>query len=267
MRRDDYEKSHNSCTNRAPDVPKGVRRFLRLCGLYKKIPRRISGVNVRLYNIPSTSHERNSPLPKTKSHNASETGVRLTKYGRTLWGANCADTIPLLPVGDPRIVQHVSPFCAQKPRELCDTGGGTSPNRLRERAPLQDSPPRVRSTEGPTTLPGTVSKHIRIDQEVWERLEAAARNSDTTANRLLAELASRWLETREWPQSAVQVRVARSSLFAAQAIARDMIAAGRQKEVDDILKYVSTIVPDVAPEPPVEATTASEGRNANRGNT
>ena len=107
-------------------------------------------------------------------------------------------------------------------------------------------------------MPGTINKHIRIDEELWKRLEKAATERDTTANRLLAELAERWLETREWPQSEVQVRVARASLFTAQAIALDMIAASRKKEVDDILEHVAAIIPDVAPEPPMEPTTDSD---------
>ena len=98
-------------------------------------------------------------------------------------------------------------------------------------------------------MPRTINKHIRIDEELWKRLEKAAGESDTTANRLLAELAERWLEAREWPQSEVQIRAARASLFTAQAIALDMIAAGRKNEVDQILDYVATIVPGAAPEP------------------
>ncbi len=107
-------------------------------------------------------------------------------------------------------------------------------------------------------MSGTISKHIRIDEELWKRLEAAAGEEDITANRLLAELAERWLETREWPQSEVQVRVARASLFAAQAIALDMIAAGRKTKVDQILEHVATIVPDVAPEPLAEGEAVSQ---------
>ena len=81
---------------------------------------------------------------------------------------------------------------------------------------------------------GTVNKHIRIDEELWERLETAAKDRETTANRLLAELAAQWLENRGWPQTDVQIQVARSSLFTAQAIARDLIAAGREKEIEEI---------------------------------
>ena len=113
-------------------------------------------------------------------------------------------------------------------------------------------------------MPRTINKHIRIDEELWKRLEKAAGESDTTANRLLAELAERWLETREWPQSEVQVRVARASLFTAQAVALDMIAAGRKNEVDKILEHVATIVPGADPEPLVEEETTSEKRDRGR---
>ena len=92
---------------------------------------------------------------------------------------------------------------------------------------------------------GTVNKHIRIDEELWERLDAAAKDRETTANRLLAELAAQWLENREWPQTDVQIQVARSSLFTAQAVARDMIAGGREKEIEEIRNFISTIVPDI----------------------
>ena len=94
-------------------------------------------------------------------------------------------------------------------------------------------------------MTGTVNKHIRIDEEIWERLEAAAKDRETTANRLLVELATQWLENREWPRTDVQVQVARSSLFTAQAVARDMIAAGREDEVEQIRELISMIVPDI----------------------
>jgi len=40
------------------------------------------------------------------------------------------------------------------------------------------------------------------------------------------------------------MRVARASLFAAQAIARRLIADGREEEVQEIRDFISTIVPD-----------------------
>ena len=79
----------------------------------------------------------------------------------------------------------------------------------------------------------TVNKHIRIDEELWQRLEEAARELDTTANRLLAELAQRWLEKRAWPTTEAEVQIARASLFAAQVLGHDMMAAGRGQEIDE----------------------------------
>ena len=104
--------------------------------------------------------------------------------------------------------------------------------------------------QGRNAVAGTVNKHIRIDEELWERLEAAAKDRETTANRLLAELAAQWLENREWPRTDAQIQVARSSLFTAQAVARDMIEAGREKEVEEIRNSISSIVPDIKVEPP-----------------
>ena len=105
---------------------------------------------------------------------------------------------------------------------------------------------------------GIVNKHIRIDEELWERLEAAAKDRETSANRLLAELAAQWLENREWPRTDVQIQVARSSLFTAQAVARDMIAAGREKEIAEIRDSISTIVPDPDAPPPETEQISSE---------
>ena len=96
----------------------------------------------------------------------------------------------------------------------------------------------------------TVNKHIRIEESLWKRLEVAARDRETTANRLLAELAQQWLKNREWPATEVQIRVARSSLFTAQAMVRNLIAENREQEIEEIRRYVSTIVPDVTTDSP-----------------
>ena len=96
----------------------------------------------------------------------------------------------------------------------------------------------------------TVNKHIRIEARLWERLEAAARDRETTANRLLGELAKQWLKNHEWPATEVQLQVARSSLFTAQATVRNLIAENRENEIEEIRRYVSTIVPDVTPDSP-----------------
>ena len=52
------------------------------------------------------------------------------------------------------------------------------------------------------------------------------------------------LDRREWPSTMAEIRVARASLFTAQAIARDLIAAGREHEIQEIRAFISTIVPD-----------------------
>ena len=57
------------------------------------------------------------------------------------------------------------------------------------------------------------------------------------------------LGRREWPSTEVEMRVARAALFTAQATALDLIAAGREKEVQEIRDFISTIVPDPAPAP------------------
>ena len=91
-------------------------------------------------------------------------------------------------------------------------------------------------------------KHIRILPEQWDRLEAAAAGTLLTANQLMVELAMEALNQRQWPGTTTEIRVARASLFAAQAIARDLIAAGRENEVEEIRDFISTIVPDVEKE-------------------
>ena len=101
-----------------------------------------------------------------------------------------------------------------------------------------------------TTLT-TIDKHIRVLPGQWERIEQAAEGSSLTANQLAIELAIEALDRREWPRTEAEVRVARASLFAAQAIARDLIAAGREKEVEEIRDFISTIVPDVDEESPI----------------
>ena len=90
----------------------------------------------------------------------------------------------------------------------------------------------------------TVKKSIRVLTDQWERIERAAEGSALTANQLLMELAIEALDRRERPHTVAEIRVARASLFTAQAIARDLIAAGREKDVEEIRNFISTIVPD-----------------------
>ena len=87
-------------------------------------------------------------------------------------------------------------------------------------------------------------KHIRILPEQWQRVERAAAGIVYSANQLLVELAMEALNRRASLDREAEVRVARASLFAAQAIARRLIADGREDEVREIRDFISTIVPD-----------------------
>ena len=72
------------------------------------------------------------------------------------------------------------------------------------------------------------------------------------------------LDRREWPVTDTEMRVARASLFAAQAIARRMIADGREQEVQETRDFISTIVPDPDATPPTKAKApAQSGSDGN----
>lgn len=91
----------------------------------------------------------------------------------------------------------------------------------------------------------TVQKNIRVTPRQWKRVEKQAEERGVSANQLVVELAMEALERREWPRTEAEIRVARAALFAAQAIARDLTAAGREDEVQEIRDFISKIVPDV----------------------
>lgn len=96
----------------------------------------------------------------------------------------------------------------------------------------------------------TLQKNIRVTPEQWKRIENAAAERDVSANRLVVELAIEALDRREWPRTEHETRLLRSSMFTAQATARDMIAAGREEEVEEIRDLISSIVPDPDAPPP-----------------
>ena len=101
----------------------------------------------------------------------------------------------------------------------------------------------------------TLNKHIRVDEDHWERIEDAARQRGTSPSRLMIESTLRAIEGREWPQTELQLRVARSCLFTAQVLARDLIAAGRKEDLEEIRRHVSQLAPElpkksVEPAPP-----------------
>lgn len=96
----------------------------------------------------------------------------------------------------------------------------------------------------------TQQKNIRVRPEQWKRIENAAEERDVSANRLVVELAMETLDRREWPHTVLEIQLLRSSMFTAQAIARDMIAAGREEEVEEIRRNISAVTPDLSGEPP-----------------
>ena len=93
-------------------------------------------------------------------------------------------------------------------------------------------------------------KHIRILPEQWQRVERAAAGTVYSANQLFVELAMEALDRRASLGAEAELRVARASLFAAQAIARRLIADGREEEVQEIRDFISSIVPDPDAKPP-----------------
>ena len=95
----------------------------------------------------------------------------------------------------------------------------------------------------------SLQKNIRVTAEQWNRIEEAARERQVSPNQLVVELAIKALDRREWPRSAAEIKVARASLFAAQALARGLIAEGRENEVQQIREFISGIVPDIDDEP------------------
>ena len=108
----------------------------------------------------------------------------------------------------------------------------------------------------------TLNKHIRVHPEQWERIERAAEGSALTPNQLVMELAMEALDRREWPSTETEIRGARASLFAAQALARGLIANGHEREVQEIRDFISTIVPDIEPERrPAEPSAPRVGQN------
>ena len=85
----------------------------------------------------------------------------------------------------------------------------------------------------------TLQKNIRVTPGQWNRIENAAVEREVSANRLVVELAMEALDRREWPRTELEIQLLRSSVFTAQAIARDMIAAGREDEVEEIRRNIS----------------------------
>ena len=105
----------------------------------------------------------------------------------------------------------------------------------------------------------TIGRHIRIDADHWRRIESLANARDTSPNQILVELTVGALDRREWPRTEHEIRLLRSALFAAQALAGDMIAGGRAEAVEQIRRSISEIVPDL------DASASNPNRDASDG--
>ncbi len=95
----------------------------------------------------------------------------------------------------------------------------------------------------------TLSKTVRVTEAQWNLVENAASKLNESPNYLLVQLAMETLNRREWPRTELEIQLLRSTLFTAQATARNMIAEGRENEVEDIRQQISMIVPKLADQP------------------
>ncbi len=94
----------------------------------------------------------------------------------------------------------------------------------------------------------TVNKHIRVAEDDWQRIEDAARERGVSPTRLLISSTLEAIDGRNWPHTEAEIYLLRSAMFAAQAIARDMEAAGRGDEIAEIARNISKVAPELPPE-------------------
>ena len=96
-------------------------------------------------------------------------------------------------------------------------------------------------------MPKTLSKTVRVTVEQWNRVENAAGKRNESPNHLLVKLAIEALDQHEWPRTELEIQLLRSTLFTAQAMARDMLAKGRSEEIEKIRREISKIAPELSP--------------------
>lgn len=104
---------------------------------------------------------------------------------------------------------------------------------------------------GARDAPARIDARPRVTPEQWERIEKITKEREVSANRLVVEVVMEALDRREWPRTELDIQVAKAALFAAQVLRRDLIADGRTDEVEEVLKFVSTLVPESAANPPM----------------
>ena len=67
------------------------------------------------------------------------------------------------------------------------------------------------------------------------------------SRRTLRVTPEQW-ERRQWPRTEAEIYLLRSAMFTAQAMARDMAAAGRGEEIAEIARNISKIAPELPPD-------------------
>ncbi len=108
----------------------------------------------------------------------------------------------------------------------------------------------------------TLQSNIRVMSDQWNRIENVAEDRDILTNWLLDSLQWRFWTGRNSPRTEAETRVTAASLFAAQAIARGLIAAGRENEVEEIRQFISTVVPEPDSEPPPAGPSNKHGTSS-----
>ena len=78
-----------------------------------------------------------------------------------------------------------------------------------------------------STTENTLNKHIRVDEDHWARIEAAANRRGISPSRLQSKSILQAIEGGQWPRTEVDIRMYRSCLFTAQILAHDFLAAVR----------------------------------------
>ena len=80
------------------------------------------------------------------------------------------------------------------------------------------------------------------------RLEKEAEKRDISSNRLVFEFAMEDIERRKWSRTGAEIHLLQSPIFAAQAILRDMVRAGREEEIEQIRRNITAVSPELPKE-------------------
>ena len=101
-------------------------------------------------------------------------------------------------------------------------------------------------------MANTLNKHIRVDEDDWKRIDEEATRRGISPNRLLITSTLEAIDGPKWPRTEAEIYLLRSAMFAAQAIARDMAAAGRGEEIEEIARNISKVAPELPEATPDE---------------